>query len=167
MASSIVLRPVQVPWELCLARVSSELASKTVNASMDAINKFSDSNMQHRRRPVTFSGQALQGTRWACGWAAGCDAYAGAADLVRGACGGAPAAAASTPGPREERQRREERPTKKNTGERRMGWIDGIQNRLAHRQNRYFRGSVKGKQKRNSRNRKMEAKFLILEEFIF
>ena len=59
---------------------------------------------------------------------AGCDADAGAAELVRGArdgapavaAGVAPAAAANAPGPREERQRREERPIE-NTGERRRG----------------------------------------------
>jgi len=42
MAPSFILRPVQVSWELCLACVSNELASRTVNTSMGAINEFTE-----------------------------------------------------------------------------------------------------------------------------
>ena len=59
MAPSIVLRPVQVPRELCLARVSSELASRTGNPSMDAINEFVNSNVL----PIFTTGSYLEVAR--------------------------------------------------------------------------------------------------------
>ena len=57
MAPSIVLRPVQVPRELCLARVSS--ASRTGNPSMDAINEFVNSNVL----PIFTTGSYLEVAR--------------------------------------------------------------------------------------------------------